>query len=151
MSAISLGPDAQNGAYRIQLLATSATGEFEVIAPDGTKLRRGQVATAYTSTHVNFSIANGGTMTSGDYYNIVVAKGSQKVVEFTPTTYDGRHIAAGVLHAAVDASSGDAAGVALVRGPAVVIESELGWAAAVTTAQKATALAQLKAAGIVAR
>ncbi|MBM6747658.1 hypothetical protein H6G88_10350, partial [Bifidobacterium ruminantium] len=43
-SAISLGPDAQNGGYRIQLLATSGTAEFEVIAPDGTKLRRGQVA-----------------------------------------------------------------------------------------------------------
>jgi len=38
MSAISLGPDAQNGGYRINILATSATGEFEVIAPDGTKL-----------------------------------------------------------------------------------------------------------------
>lgn len=151
MSAISLGPDAQNGAYRIQLLATSATGEFEVIAPDGTKLRRGQVATAYTSTHVNFTIANGGTMTSGDYYNIVVAKGSQKVVAYTPTTYDGRHIAAGVLHGAVDASLADAAGAALVRGPAIVREADLGWAATVTTAQQATALAQLKSAGIVAR
>ena len=38
---------------------------FEVIAPDGSKLKRGQIATAYASSHVNFTLANGGTMTSG--------------------------------------------------------------------------------------
>lgn len=80
VSGFTLGPDALNGTYRVQLLATSATGEFEVIAPNGAKLKRGQVATAYTSDHVNFTLANGGTMTSGDYFNIIVAKGSQKVV-----------------------------------------------------------------------
>ncbi len=151
VSAFTLGPLAQNGTYRVTVLATSATGEFEVIAPSGAKLKRGQIATAYASDHVNFTLANGGTMTVADYFNIIVAKGSQKVVALTPTTYDGRHIAAGVLHGAVDASSADAAGVALVRGPAVVKEAELAWGASVTTAQKATALAQLKTAGIVAR
>ena len=55
VSGVSLGKDAQNGTYRVQLLATSATAEFEVIAPDGSKLKRGQVATAYTSSHVNFT------------------------------------------------------------------------------------------------
>lgn len=150
VSAFTLGPDAKPGTYRVQLLATSATAEFEVISPDGDKLKRGQVATAYASSQVNFTLANGGTMTSGDYFNIVVARGSQKFVAVTPGTYDGRHIAAGVLHAAVDATSADAAGVALVRGPAIVKEAELAWGASVTTAQKATALAQLKSAGIVA-
>lgn len=150
-SALSLGPDAQNGTYRVQVLATSATGEFEVIAPDGSKLRRGQIATAYTSSHVNFTLANGGTMTVGDYGNIVVAKGSQKVVEWTPGTYDGRHVAAGVLFDAVDASLADATGVATVRGPAVIKSANLTWATSVTTAQRASGLAQLATLGIVAR
>lgn len=149
MSAISLGPDAQNGAYRIQLLATSATGEFEVIAPDGTKLRRGQVGTAYTSTHVNFTIANGGTMTSGDYYNMVVAKpaaGSDKFTILAPTTYNGSHIAAGVLYAAVDATSADKPCVVTVRNTSLNA-NELVWPT-IGTAAKATATAQLAAKGV---
>lgn len=150
VSAFSLGPDAMNGAYRVQLLATSGTAEFEVIAPDGSKLRRGQVATAYTSSHVNFTLSNAGTMTSGDYFIIIVAQGSGKFVAFTPGTYDGRHKAAGVLWDAVNATSADANGAAHVRGPVVLEAAQLGWGT-LTTAQKASGLAQLKALGIVTR
>lgn len=150
VSAFSLGPDAQLGTYRVQLLATSATAEFEVIAPDGSKLKRGQVATAYASNHVNFTLANGGTMTAGDYFNIIVAAGSGKFVAVTPTTYDGRHRAAAVLWGAVDASAGDVRGTAHVRGPVVLEAAQLGWGT-LTTAQKATGLNQLKALGIVTR
>lgn len=154
VSAFTLGPDARNGTYRVQLLATSATGEFEVIAPDGSKLKRGQVATAYASSHVNFTLSNAGTMTSGDYFNIVVANGV-KYMAFTPpatgVTYDGRHVPAGVLLAAVDASLADAVGVATVRGPAIVESAALSWVAAATTAQKAAALKRLASSGVIAR
>lgn len=149
MSAISLGPDAQNGGYRVNILATSATGEFEVIAPDGTKLRRGQIATAYTSSHINFTVANGGTMTAGDYYNIPVAKpaaGSDKFTVLAPTTYNGSHVAAGVLYAAVDATSADKACVVSVRNTKMNL-NELVWPT-LGTAAKATATAQLAAKGI---
>jgi len=149
VSAVSLGPDAQNGAYRVQLLATSATAEFEVIAPDGSKLKRGQVATAYASNHVNFNLANGGTMTSGDYFVIVVAKpasGSDKFTVLAPTTYNGSHIAAGVLYAAVDATSAAKACVVTVRNTKLNA-NELVWPT-IGTAAKATAAAQLAAKGI---
>lgn len=149
MSAISLGPDAQNGGYRVNILATSATGEFEVIAPDGTKLKRGQIATAYASSHINFTIANGGTMTAGDYYNIVVAKpaaGSDKFTALAPTTYNGSHIAAGVLYAAVDATSAAKPCVVSVRNTKCNT-NELVWPT-LGTAAKATATAQLAAKGI---
>lgn len=150
VSAFSLGPDAQNGGYRIQLLATSATGEFEVIAPDGTKLRRGQVATAYTSSHINFTLANGGTMTSGDYFNFIVAKGSGKYVAFTPTTYDGRHDPSAVLPYATDATDADQDITVLTRG-FEVSSALLAWGASVTTAQRASATAQLAARGVLIR
>lgn len=149
VSAFSLGPDAQNGGYRIQLLATSATGEFEVIAPDGSKLKRGQVATAYASNHVNFTLANGGTMTSGDYFNIVVAAGSGKYTALAPTTYNGSHIAAGILYAAVNATSADKACVVSDNNTAVNL-NELTWPT-IGTAAKATATAQLRDRGIVLR
>lgn len=151
VSAFTLGAEAQNGTYRVQLLATSATAEFEVIAPDGSKLKRGQVATAYTSNHVNFTLANGGTMTSGDYFNLVVAAGSGKVVAWAPTAVDGTEDPYGILFDNYDATLADVAGVAIVR-DAEVNSAELKWGAAVTAAQKAVALAKLKADnGVVAR
>lgn len=148
VSSFTLGPNAQNGAYRVQLLATSATAEFEVIAPDGSKLRRGQVATAYTSSHVNFTLANGGTMTSGDYFIIVVANGS-KYTAVAPTAVDGSQVAAAILYDAVDASGGDAACVVTARHTAVNANG-LTWPT-IGTAAKATATAQLASRGIVLR
>ena len=150
VSAVSLGAEAQNGAYRVQLLATSATAEFEVIAPDGSKLKRGQVATAYASSHVNFALANGGTMTAGDSFNIINAAGSGKVVAWAPGTYDGRSNAYGVLGAAADATTADQS-ASVVSSDAEVSSSLLSWGATITTAQQAAGIQQLKARGIVAR
>lgn len=150
VSAFSLGPDAQNGTYRVQLLATSSTAEFEVIAPDGSKLKRGQVATAYTSSHVNFTLANAGTMTSGDYFNIIVAAGSGKYAAFAPTTYDGRHIATAVLTDAKDATSADQ-DIAVIKRNAEVSRTMLAWAATITAAQKLSTETVLAQSGILVR
>lgn len=149
VSAFTLGTEAQNGTYRVQLLATSATGEFEVIAPDGSKLKRGQVATAYTSSHVNFTLANGGTMTSGDYFNIIVAKGSGKYTVLAPTAVDGSQAAAGILFADTDATSA-AQPIVVIDNNAAVNDDELVWPT-LGTAGKATARAQLALRGIVCR
>lgn len=149
-SAFSLGPDAQLGTYRVQLLATSGTAEFEVIAPDGSKLKRGQVATAYTSSHVNFTLSNAGTMTSGDYGNIIVANGSRKFVAYTPGTYDGRHVPAGLLAYTTDATSADV-DVTVIYRDALVKSACLTWPAAVTAALQSAALVRLAERGIIAR
>lgn len=149
VSAFSLGPDVQNGCYRVQLLATSGTAEFEVISPDGSKLRRGQVATAYTSSHINFTLSNAGTMTSGDYFNFIVAAGSGKWAQWAPTTYDGRHKAGGVLYSTTDASAGDTACVVVTADHDLSI-NELNWPT-VTEGVKAIGLAQLAALGLNAR
>lgn len=151
VSAFSNGPDAQNGTYRVQLLATSATGEFEVIAPDGSKLKRGQVATAYTSSHINFTLANGGTMTSGDYFNYVVTKGTGKLVAYAPLTYDGRNVPVGVLSYGADATSADVDASYIARGDAEVSAERLTWGATVSAAQKLVAATQLEALGITVR
>jgi len=158
MSAISLGPDAQNGLYRvINRAAVANGGDFEVIGPDGSSVGRFLMGTgstqsaSFTSRQINFTLTDATDFIAGNYFDVIVAAGSGKVVEFTPTTFDGRHEPYGVLHDAVNATAADKAGVALVRGPAVVESAALGWAAAVTSAQKAIALQKLAAAGIVAR
>ena len=150
VSGFTLGPDAQNGTYRVQLTATSATAAFTVTAPDGSLLQGGNVATAYAGSHVNFTLANGGTMTTGDYFNIVVAKGSGKYTALAPTTYDGRHVAAAILAYATDATDADQDATVFVRS-CTVKSACLTWPASVTTAQKATATNQLAALGIVLR
>lgn len=150
VSGVSLGDAAQNGTYRVTLLATSATAEFEVIAPDGSKLKRGQVATAYTSNHVNFTLANGGTMTAGDYFNIIVAAGSKKYTAWAPTAVNGSQKVAGILYDSVDATSADKACAVVARNADLNL-NELSFAATVTTAQQASAVAQMAARGLRAR
>ena len=150
MTALTFGPDVQVGSYVIALTETSATAAFTVTAPDGTSLPNGAVGTAYTSDHVNFTVANAGTMTAGDYYILIVANGTEQVEAWDPTAVDGTQDAYGILYAAVDASSAATAGVAIVRN-AQINSDELTWATTVTGGQKPTAINQLAAAGIIAR
>ena len=67
----------------------------------------------------------------------------------TPTTYDGRHIAAGVIANTCDATSADQDTVVIARN-AEVSSARLGWGT-LTTGQQATATAQLAARGILVR
>ena len=85
MSALTVGPDVQVGSYVITLTATSATAAFSVVAPDGTALPAGAVGTAYKSTHLSFLISNGGTMTLGDAYTVVVSASGTPVLVGTGT------------------------------------------------------------------
>lgn len=151
VSAVSLGKYAQIGTYKVRLTATSATALFEVIAPDGKAVGTGNVATAFASDHVNFSLANGGTMTLGDYFNIIVAGyTTPQAKAWDPLAVDGTNEAWGVLLAAVDATSAAQAGVAIVRN-AEIATSALAWKTTVTAAQKAQAYRQLAAANLIAR
>ncbi len=85
MSGLTFGPDVQVGNYLITLTATSATAAFTVVAPDGTALPTGNVATAYKSNHLSFLIANGGTMTTGDAFTVAVTAGGTPVLVGTGT------------------------------------------------------------------
>jgi hypothetical protein len=150
MSGISLGSLAQLGSYVLTLQSTSGTAAITVTAPDGERLPDAKVGTAYTSSHINFTVADGGTMTVGDKYVIPVAAGTGTVSAYAPTAVDGTQEPYGILWGAVDASSAALPGAAIVRN-AEVESAKLGWGTAVTAAQKASALIQLRALGIVAR
>lgn len=149
VSAVTLGPNAQRGTYRVRLLATSATAQFEVQGPSGL-VGMGNVGTAFTSDHVNFSLANGGTMTEGDYFNLIVANGTDEVTAFNPAAVDGTQHPIGVLWDAVDASLAAQRDAAIVRLAEIKAEV-LAWGATVTAAQKNSALTRLQALGLIAR
>lgn len=73
---------------------------------------------------------------------------SKKYVEFDPTATDGSQTVAGVLFAAVDATTADASGV-MHHALTVMLASKLGWkatlsdASPMTDAQKAAAITAL--------
>lgn len=160
VSALSLGPLAQRGNYRLVCIAAGAThgGTFEGFAPDGSSIGTfvmpdtSTTATAFTSSHINFTLTDATNFIVGNYFNIAVygPAGAPKVVAWnpTPTTYDGRHRVAGVLLGAVDASSADTAGTLLVR-RAVVHEGKLKWISSASAADKALGKTQLQARDIV--
>jgi hypothetical protein len=151
VSGVSLGKYARPGSYKVRLTATSATALFEVVAPDGDVVGTGNVATAFTSDHINFTLANGGTMTLGDYFIVIVAGyTSPEAKVWDPTAVDGTNEAYGILLAAVDATSAAQSGVAITRN-AEVNASLLAWKTTVTAAQKTEAYRQLAVYNLIVR
>lgn len=74
-----------------------------------------------------------------------------KLKELDPSASDGTEIAVGVLAKAVDATLIDRKDAILIARHAIVARGALIWPAGVTTAQRAAAIAQLEARGIVVR
>lgn len=159
MSLITLGKEAQSGAYTVTCTAAATNGgTFSVRAPDGTALPDLVLSagagntTAYTNPQINFSITDGSTdFVVGDVFNIFAYNElTSKAVAWDPTAVDGRQHVAGFLIAAVDASAADTDGVAIVR-DAQVTEENLAWASSVSAAEKLVGMAELRALGIVDR
>lgn len=148
VSGVSLGKYAQRGTYKVRVLATSATGAFDVTGPDGKSVGEGNIATAFTSDHVNFTLANGGTMTLGDYFNIIVAGyTTPEALLWDPTAVNGVNEVYGVTTHAADASGT----VAVLTRLAEIKTAALSWKSTVTAAQKAEAYRQMAANTLIAR
>jgi hypothetical protein len=139
------------GIYTVRCIAAAANGgTFRVEAPNGAVL--GDVAVGATfADQVKFAIADGATdFVVGDGFDITVAAGSGKYVQLDPAGTGGAEVAAAIGYDAVDASLADKKGVVLARG-AVVDVAGLIWPVGITDAQKAAALIELEARGIVTR
>jgi hypothetical protein len=146
------GDKAEIGTYTLTCVAAAADGgTFAVVAPNGEALPDAEVGTAYANEQINFTINDGATdFAVDDTFTITVGEGSGKVVEIGFTAVDGSQNAYGFVIAAYDASSADVEGVAIVRN-AIINPDNLVWPDGATSDQKAAALAELKAAGIITR
>ncbi len=93
-----------------------------------------------------------GTLLAGTAYAFgqVLAKVSGKYQVLDPAGTGAAKKAVAVLCEAVDATDGDKPGVVIARG-AVVELTELAWPESITEPQKATALDELTALGVVPR
>jgi len=126
MGAVTVGRHVQDGKqYRVVITAASANaGTFELRAPDGSLVKTGTVAVAFTSDHLNFTLADGATdFVVGDTFIISVAMGT-KYRHVNSANTDGSAIAQGVLLADVAASVSDTS-----HGVAIAFEGEFNEAA----------------------
>ncbi|MFU8832113.1 MAG: head decoration protein [Wenzhouxiangella sp.] len=159
MSAVSLGKYAENGTYQALCTATDTNaGTFSVIAPNGEIIGTAKTITggaggtlAFASDHVNFTLTDGSTdFAVGDYFNILVTVGSQKITAWVPTATNGAQVATGILFDNVDATSDDKAGVISAR-DTEVNGAELTYFTGASAGEKALAAKQLAAHGIIVR
>jgi hypothetical protein len=151
-AAPAVGAAAKPGVYRIVCIEPATDGgTFTVEDPDGILVGVAKVGVEFT-THLTFTIADGATdFASGDAFTITVAAGSGKVRQIDFAATDGSNLACGLLLLDATAPDGaDCRAVAIVR-KAIVSDNGIAWPSGATADQKAAAVAQLKAAGILVR
>ncbi len=95
------------------------------------------------------TVASGQNLPLGTVVGIVTATGKYKQID--PSAEDGTQVAAGVLLQACDATLIDRDDGLVVARHAIVAHHALAWPDAVTTAENLTAIAQLKALGVLVR
>jgi hypothetical protein len=101
-------------------------------------------------TRETVTLASGaGKLAPGTVLGKITTGGKYTVL--TPGASNGSQTAAGLLWGQADATDADAAGVVLVRGPALVNRHEIVWPAGATEAQITAATTALAALGILLR
>lgn len=152
MGAITVGAGAVAGTYTLKIIkAVSNAGDFELIDPYGDVVGIGAVAAAFSGGGLSFTLADGSSdFVVGDTFKIVVTAITEKWYALAPTATDGSQRAAGILYADTDATSADTNATIVTRYE-VVNYNLLVWPNGITAAQKATAVRQLDALGIIVR
>ncbi len=95
------------------------------------------------------TVASGQNLPLGTVVGIVTA--TAKFKQLDPSAEDGTQVAAGVLLQACDATLIDRDDALVIARHAIVAHHALAWPDAITNAEKLTALAQLKALGVLVR
>ena len=95
------------------------------------------------------TVASGQNLPLGTVLGIVTACGKYKQID--PSAEDGTQVAAGVLLQGCDATLADRDNGLVVARHAIVSDHALQWPEAITAAEKASAIAQLKALGVLVR
>lgn len=95
------------------------------------------------------TVAAGNNVPLGTVVGQVTATGLWKPLD--PTATDGTKVAAGIVAIDIDATLMDRRDAVLIARHAIVSEACVLWPAGLTAPQKATAIAQLKALGILIR
>lgn len=150
VGAVTVGPDAQIGIYQLICIAEAGNaGTFRVLAPDGSNMPNLTVASAYSTSAISLTVADGANdWDIGDVIHVTVTGGDYEALD--PAATDGTQVAAAILYGPVNATDADTRCVVTARGTAVN-GNELIWPTGISAADKAIATQQLARAGIVIR
>ncbi|MEX3690816.1 head decoration protein [Paraburkholderia sp. BR14263] len=153
--ALTVGTQPVAGETPAGIYTATFTGAntYDVSGPGGLLDRDQQVASNFDADGMVFSIAAGATpFVAGDTFTIAVAMPGTAGAwaPWNPAAADGSQVAAGVIFATKNATTGDCPALAITRN-AEVNASELIWPPAATQAQIVAATAQLQKVGILAR
>jgi hypothetical protein len=147
--------NAKVGTYLVKFLTATT---FLVVDPLGRQIGEGLNGTAFAD-QIKFVTAAGGTaFIAGDTFSFIVAaaalaaNGFPYVTQLAPAALDGSQNAAGVLIEDVDAATVSAdKGTTMIARFAIASDNGLVWPAGISAGNKAIAVAQLQAAGILVR
>ena len=95
------------------------------------------------------TVGAGQNLPLGTVVGLVTATGKLKQID--PSATDGSQYAAGVLMQSVDATLIDREDGLMLARHAIVADHALAWPAAITSAEKLAAIAQLKSLGVLVR
>ena len=147
---------APAGDYKVVIIepATNA-GSFAVFKPDGSLDGTGVVAVAYNGT-INFTLADGATdFAAGDRWTVPVsyadAATAGQYKAFNQDGTDGSQVAAGIAFADVVTGVGETKRATVNVRQCEVRGSDLTWPGDIDPGEKALAIEQLLALGIVVR
>ncbi|SEM78883.1 Bacteriophage lambda head decoration protein D [Syntrophus gentianae] len=153
ITSVTGGARTKPGTYTLTCKSYTASplaAVIEVKDPDGNALPDAGIG-GYSNAQINFTVADGSpVIAAGDIWTIEVAEGSGSVRALNPAGVDGSQEAHGFVIDDYDATDGALSGVAIAR-DAVIVADDLDWPTGITNDQKATALDQLAARGIVTR
>lgn len=99
VGTITMGKDAEIGEYKLICTAAATDGgTFAVYAPDGSRMKDANVGAAYTSSQINFTIADGtADFAANDSFTIPVEAGSGQAVLVNSAAVDGSQVADSIL------------------------------------------------------
>lgn len=149
LGAQTVGARAKTGAYELICIEPAANlGKFALFDPDGILVGIVTVASAFTSLHLSFTLADGAAdFVAGDRFTITVVEGASTWKAFDQDLTNGQEFVDGVLLEAVNATAAAKAGVGVVR-DAEVNAAEITWPADIVAAEQTEAEHQLRRLGI---
>lgn len=140
-TSVTGGVETQIGTYKATCTTANeaaVAGVWRIEAPNGAVLgdltvTAGEAGTgSFTDPQINLTVAYAtGYSTIGDYFNIAVVAGSEKLTVLSFTAVDGSQKAFGILIDDYDASSADLDCVVILR-DAVIAKSAIKWTIAFT-------------------
>ena len=153
MGAVTVGARAKPGVYELVCIEPATNlGTFRLSDPDGVLVGVVTVASAFSSLHLSFTLADGAAdFVSGDRFTITVTEGATKWLAFDQDLTAGEQFVDGILREDVTAPDGtDAQGVVFVR-DCEVNQAELTWPSDIVAAEQVEAEQQLRNLGIIVR